>query len=131
MAMSFLSYLNELCICLEICLFSRFMSNVLWPRMTHLVPMPSQNACCWRGAWCNSLSSEAFPFSNEQLANRYITLLKTSKGALFQSPSDVYVRNFHYLFYTLKVKGTQPYLTLCDPTDIQSMEFSRPEYGSG
>ena len=49
-----LSYVNELCICLKICLSSRFMSIVLWPRMTHPAPMLSQNACCGWGAWCNS-----------------------------------------------------------------------------
>ena len=52
--MSFLSYVNELCICLEICLSSRFMSIVLWPRMTQLLPMLSQNACCEWGVWCTS-----------------------------------------------------------------------------
>ena len=41
-----------------------------------------------------------FSFSNEQLANRYF-LLKTTEGALFLSPSDVYVRSFLYLFNTL------------------------------
>ena len=69
----FLSYVNELCICLEICLSSRFMSIVLWPGMTHPVPLLSQNACCGRGAWCSSLSFEVFLFSNHQLANRYIS----------------------------------------------------------
>ena len=35
-------------------------------------------------------------------AHRYITpFLKTSKEAFFLSPSDVYVRSFLYLFYTL------------------------------
>ena len=28
----------KLCICFEICLYSRFMSIVLWPEMTPLVP---------------------------------------------------------------------------------------------
>ena len=51
----------------------RFMPIVLWPRITHLMPMLSQNACYGWGFWCNSLSFEAFPFSNEQLANRYIS----------------------------------------------------------
>ena len=41
---------NELCLCLEICLSSRFKSIVLWPGMTHLALMPSQNACCGWGA---------------------------------------------------------------------------------
>ena len=45
-------------------LSSRFMSIVLRPGITHLVPMLSQNACCGWGAWCNSLSFEVFPFSN-------------------------------------------------------------------
>ena len=31
----------------------------------------------------------------------------------------------------MKVLVTQSCLTLCDPVDIQSMEFSRPEYWSG
>ena len=30
-----------------------------------------------------------------------------------------------------KVKVAQLCPTLCDPVDIQSMEFSRPEYWSG
>ena len=66
--------LMELCICLEICLSSRFMSIVLWPRMSHPVPMLSQNACCgirglvqfsnfitqkyWIWPWIEILSSE-------------------------------------------------------------------------
>ena len=52
--------LIKLCTCLETCLSSRFMSIVLWPRMTHLVPMLSPNACCEWGAWCHSLSFETF-----------------------------------------------------------------------
>ena len=45
------------------------------------------------------------------LINSFLTeiknLLKTSQGALFLSPSDVYVRSFLYLFYTL----IKPYYT--------------------
>ena len=52
--------LMKLYICLETCLSSRFMSIVLWPGMTHLMPMLSQNACCGWGAWCHSLSFETF-----------------------------------------------------------------------
>ena len=48
--------LIKLWICLETSLSSRFMSIVLWIRMTHLVP----NACCGWGAWCHSLCFEAF-----------------------------------------------------------------------
>ena len=33
--------------------------------------------------------------------------------------------------YKLKVKVTQSCLTLCDPTTLQSMEFSKPEYWNG
>ena len=55
MEMFFLSYVNELCICLRISFSSRFMSIVLWPKMTHFVPKLSQNACCGWGAWCHSL----------------------------------------------------------------------------
>ena len=32
--------------------------------MTHFVPMLSQNERCRRGAWCNSLSFDAFLVSN-------------------------------------------------------------------
>ena len=41
-----LSYFNETCICLEICLSSRFTAITLWPGTTHLVPVLSQNAWC-------------------------------------------------------------------------------------
>ena len=44
--------------------------------------------------WC-TLRVLRFPFSKEQLANRYI------RGALSLPPSDVYVKSFLYLFYTL------------------------------
>ena len=37
----------------------------------------------------------------EALQQTENALLKTSKGALFLSPSDVYVRSFPYLYYTL------------------------------
>ena len=129
--MSFLSYVNELCICLEICLSSRFMSIVLWPRMTHL-PMLFQNACCEWGLWCNSkfwgisflsphsstlawripgmgepgglLSMELHRVRHDWSDYQqqvYSSLLKTSKAAFILSPSDVYVRSFFYLFYAL------------------------------
>ena len=52
--------LMRLCICLETCLSSRFMSIVFWPGMTHLMPMLSQNARCGWDAWCHSLSFETF-----------------------------------------------------------------------
>ena len=37
----------------------------------------------------------------------------------------------HYERAKVKVKVTQSCPTLCDPIDIQFMEFSRPEYWSG
>ena len=46
--------LMRLPICLATCLSSKFMSIILWPGMTHLVPVLSQNACCGWGAWCHS-----------------------------------------------------------------------------
>ena len=64
-------------------------------QMAHLVPLLSQNACCGWGHWCHSLSFEKFPFSNYQTASIYIT------SGQKLPPSDVYVRNFLYLFYTL------------------------------
>ena len=47
----------------ETCLSSRFMSIVLWPRTTHLVPMLSQNACVGEGPGA-TLSLETSPFYN-------------------------------------------------------------------
>ena len=52
--------LIKLCICLGICLSSRLMSIVLWPEMTPLLQILSQNACGRRGAWCNSQSWGAY-----------------------------------------------------------------------
>ena len=43
--------LMKLYIYLETCLSSRFKSIILWPRITHLVPMLSQNESCEWGAW--------------------------------------------------------------------------------
>ena len=51
------------CICLETCLSSRFMSIILWPGTTLLVPMLCQNASCLWGAWYQSLNFETFPFT--------------------------------------------------------------------
>ena len=39
----------KLCIHLETCLFSRFMSVISCPEMTHVVPMLCQNACLGEG----------------------------------------------------------------------------------
>ena len=61
------SMLMKLCIYLETYLSSTFMSIILWPGMTHLVPMLSQNACCGRGAWCQSLSFETLHLINSLL----------------------------------------------------------------
>ena len=52
------------CLYLETCLSSRLLSIVSWLRMTHQLPMLSQNACCGWGAWCQSLSFGTSPFSN-------------------------------------------------------------------
>ena len=57
------SMLIKLYIYLETCLSSRFMSIVLWPGITHLVPMLSQNACCGWGPGATP-SFETSPFSN-------------------------------------------------------------------
>ena len=89
----------KLCICLEICLSSRFMSLVLWPGMTQLVPVLSQNAYFVRGAWCNSLSFEVILYLiSKQIYN---SLLKTSKGIPFCPLLKPMSEAFHYLFYSL------------------------------
>ena len=79
--------LMKLCICLEICLSSRFMSVVLWPGMTHLVSRLSQNACSQRRAWCHSQLWDFFlslSLFNKQLDNSYITpCSKLSRGYSF------------------------------------------------
>ena len=59
------------------------MSIVLQPEMTPLVAMISQNVCCGRGTWCNSLSLEVFLLSGYQLAHRYKTPKKLAKGHSF------------------------------------------------
>ena len=64
--------LMKLYICMEICLSLRFMSIILWPGMTHLVPTLSQNASCGWGAWCHSLSFETFSFSNSVQPSRSV-----------------------------------------------------------
>ena len=80
-----LSYVNELCICLEIRLpFFKIQVICFMARDDSPWPTLFQNAWCGWGAWCHSFSFEVFSFSYEQLANRYV-LLKTSKGALFPS----------------------------------------------
>ena len=80
------------------------MSIVLWPRMTHLVPMLSQNACCGWGAWYNSHSFvRHFLSLISVLLKVYNCLLKTGKRTPFLSPSDVYVRSFLCLLYFNKM----------------------------
>ena len=66
----------KLCICLKSCLSLRFMSIVLWPGMTHLVPRLSQNACCGRGGPDGTLSVLRWFFNRYQFSSlnwhRYI-----------------------------------------------------------
>ena len=52
---------------------------------------------------------------------------------LLHSLNFLYSRCIVYVnrYERAKVKIAQSCLTLCDPMDIQSMEFSRPEYWSG
>ena len=47
-------------ICMVICLYTRFKSIILWPRITHLVSRLSQNASCGWGTWCCSLRFYSF-----------------------------------------------------------------------
>ena len=88
----------KLYIYLETCLSTRFMSIVLWPGMTHLMPKLSQNACCGWGGWCHWVLRDFFSLVDSLLIGR---LLKESRGAIFLPPSDLCVRSFLYLFYTL------------------------------
>ena len=90
--------LMKLYIYLETCLSSRFMSIVLRPGMTHLMPKLSQNACCGWGDWCHWVLRDFFSLVDSLLIGR---LLKESRGAIFLPPSDLCVRSFLYLFYTL------------------------------
>ena len=61
----------------------------------------SQNACCERWAWYNTLCLRHSFIWLAACYQVYNALLKTSKGALFLSPSEVYVRSFLYPIYTL------------------------------
>ena len=78
----FLSYVNELCIYLEICLSWRLLSIVLWLGMTHLVLMLSPNACCGWGACCNSLSFKLSHFNvwQNSLQKKKKKILKKKKA---------------------------------------------------
>ena len=55
-------YVNETTYLLGNLSFFKIHVNVLRPRMTYLVPMLSQNACCGWGAWCQSLEFWDIPF---------------------------------------------------------------------
>ena len=61
MEMSSLSYVNERCICSKICLSSRFMSIVLLPGMTLLVPMLSQMSVGGEGPGATLSVLRCFP----------------------------------------------------------------------
>ena len=68
--------------------------------MTHLVPSYLKNAYCGRGASETPSALRClFYLINSFLTG--ITWLKTSRGSLFLPPSNVYVRSFLCLFYTL------------------------------
>ena len=93
--MSFLSHVNEFCICLEICLSSRFISIVL----------------LWVGGWltCASAISKCMlewggegPGATLQLASRYITSCwKLTRGHSFCSLLMSMSEAFSVSFYTL------------------------------
>ena len=91
----------KLFICLEICLSSRFMSIVSWPEVSPLVPfylkmhVVGEEPGTTLSVWGISVIRLAACYQV------YNALLKTSKGALFLSPSEVYVRSFLYPIYTL------------------------------
>ena len=91
----------KLFICLEICLYSRFMSIVLWPEVSPLVPFYLKMHIVGEEP---GITLSVWGISFIRLAacyQVYNALLKTSKGALFLSPSEVYVRSFLYPIYTL------------------------------
>ena len=55
----------------------------------------------WRAA-VHEVAKSQTQLSNFALIKKYIIPLPhTSQGALFLSPSDVYVRSFPYLYYAL------------------------------
>ena len=114
----------KLCICFGICLSSKWFHlrltffpflkpwadnssanqysyHLLYGRgMIHLVPSYLKNAYCGRGASETPSALRClFYLINSFLTG--ITWLKTSRGSLFLPPSDVCVRSFLCLFYTL------------------------------
>ena len=69
--------------------------------MTYFMPSYLKNAYCGRGAWGNSLSLRGLSYLISSFLKDIKHLPKTSKGTLFLSPSDVYVRSFPYIYYIL------------------------------
>ena len=88
----FLSLISSLligvcvCVCVCVCVSHSVVSYSLWPHGLQ----PARLLC---------LEWVAISFSSANFSSS--RLVATSKGALFLSPSDVYVRSFLGLFYTL------------------------------
>ena len=101
MEMFSFSYVNGPCICLEICLSSRFMSTVLWPGWLTLCQCYLKMHVVGEGPGATPSVLRHFLSLISSLLIGFNSLLKTSKAAFILSPSDVYVRSFFYLFYAL------------------------------
>ena len=116
MEMSSLSYANELYICLEICLSSRFMWIVLWPERTHFMPVLFQNACCGWGTWCNSLfwGISFLLFSSVQSLSR-VQLFVTPWIAARQAPLSITNSQSSLKLTSIELVIPSSHLILCHP----------------
>ena len=94
--MFFLSCVNETIHLLGNLPFFKIHVNCFMARGESPCAILSQNACCGRWAWYNTLCLRHSFIWLAACYQVYNALLKTSKGALFLSPSEVYVRSFLY-----------------------------------
>ena len=99
--MFFLSCVNETIHLLGNLPFFKIHVNCFMARGESPCAILSQNACCERWAWYNTLCLRHSFIWLAACYQVYNALLKTSKGALFLSSFNVYVRSFPYLYYTL------------------------------
>ena len=90
----------KLCICLEICLSSRFTSIVLWPEITPLVPFYLKMHVVGEALVQLSVLRHFF-YLISSLPTGIQCLSKNYQGGTLSVPFDVCVSHFLYPFYTL------------------------------
>jgi len=83
MAIFFLSYINETMYLLGNLPFFKMHVNCFMAGDDSPCAILSQNVCCGRGAWCNTLCLRHFFYLIAACYQVHNALLKTSKGSLF------------------------------------------------